>query len=198
VRIVVLAWGSLIWSRGDLAIATAFEPNGPFLPVEFSRVSGDGRLTLVIDEIVGAACATYAASSVFDYLDPALESLWTREGSKGESPPRDIRAHGRVGFFDRISGRASTKAKDRHPRSVEAIDAWIAANGYDAAIWTALASNFHEPNKAGEPFSVDAAIRYLETRDEATLDKALTYIRRAPTEVQTPVRAAVNARWPEG
>jgi hypothetical protein len=29
-------------------------------------------------------------------------------------------------------------------------------------------------------------------------DAALTYIRRAPPEVQTPVREAVNTRWPEG
>jgi hypothetical protein len=35
-------------------------------------------------------------------------------------------------------------------------------------------------------------------RDETTRDKALTYIRRAPAEVQTPVRTAVNGRWPEG
>ena len=34
-------------------------------------------------------------------------------------------------------------------------------NGYDAAIWTALASRLHEPGKRGEPFTVNAAIRYL-------------------------------------
>ena len=78
------------------------------------------------------------------------------------------------------------------------INSWVAANGHDAAIWTALASNFHEDHRGGEPFSVAAAIRYLEARDLATLERALTYIRRAPDEVQTPVRAAVNARWPEG
>ncbi|MCW5725612.1 MAG: hypothetical protein KIS81_11750 [Maricaulaceae bacterium] len=197
-RIAILAWGSLIRNPGDLATATVFEPNGPPLPVEFSRVSGDGRLTLVIDEAIGTACATYTAHSVFDDLDHALENLWKREGSKGESLPRDVRAHGRVGFFDRISGQASTIAEDRHPRSVEAIEAWIAANGYDAAIWTALASNFHEPNKAGEPFSIEAAIRYLAAQDAQTLNMALAYIRRAPAEVQTPVRTTVNARWPEG
>jgi hypothetical protein len=30
------------------------------------------------------------------------------------------------------------------------------------------------------------------------LAEALNYIRRAPNAVQTPVREAVNARWPEG
>ena len=52
---------------------------------------------------------------------------------------------------------------------------------------------------AGEPFSVTAAIRYLEElekRDAAKFASALAYIRNAPTEVETPVRDKVNKRWP--
>jgi hypothetical protein len=70
-------------------------------------------------------------------------------------------------------------------------------NGYDAAIWTALASNFDEQRKVGEPFSVEAALRYLGSLDASAFDGALNYIRQAPPEIQTPVRAAVSARWPE-
>ena len=44
---------------------------------------------------------------------------------------------------------------------------------------------------------VEAAIRYLETLTGEMLDTTLNYIRRAPLEVQTPVREAVNVRWPE-
>ncbi|RWD10415.1 hypothetical protein [Mesorhizobium sp.] len=196
--IAVLAWGSLVWNHGILATAAEFEPIGPLLPIEFCRVSGDGRLTLVIDEAVGSACTIYAAPSAFDALDHALQNLWKREGREGEELPRDIREHGRVGFVDRISGQASAKAIERHPRSVDTIKAWAQENNYDAAIWTALASNFHEPDRAGEPFSVGAAIRYLETLNAPKLSAALGYIRSAPSEVQTPVRAAVNVRWPEG
>ena len=87
---------------------------------------------------------------------------------------------------------------ERHPKAVATIKAWVQANGFDAAIWTALATNFHEPSKAAEPFSVKTAICYLETLDAQKLSVALGYIRSAPPEVQTPVRAAVNARWPEG
>ena len=68
-----------------------------------------------------------------------------------------------------------------------------------SGFWTALASRLHEPGKRGEPFSVSAAIRYLEDlekRDAATFGLALTYIRKAPIEVQTPVRDAVKKRWP--
>jgi len=169
---------------------------GPHLPVEFCRVSTDGHLTLVIDEAVGAACATYGGPSTFDDLDHVLQNLWLREGREREKLPRDVRGYGRVGFVDRISGQASVKAKARHPRAVETIAAWAAERGWDAVVWTALGSNFYD--RAGEPFSVEAAMRYLDTRDEATRDKALTQIRRAPAEVQAPLRAVVNARWPEG
>jgi len=186
-RIAILAWGSLVWNCGDLAIETAFEPNGPLLPIEFSRVSGNGRLTLVIDEESGASCRTCVAVSALPSLKTAIENLRVREGMPSVKG---------VGFIDRLSGQRSAKAIDRHPHAVEAIHAWATTNRYDAAIWTALGSNFSD--RAGEPFSVEAAIRYLAAQDKATLDKALTYIRRAPAEVQTPVRAAVNMRWPEG
>ena len=92
-------------------------------------------------------------------------------------------------------GRRSARAVERHPQAVKTITAWVNANGFDAAIWTALGNNFAE--RAGEPFSVEAAIRYLETRDEKILDAALSYIRRAPSEVRTPVRKAVKIRWLE-
>ena len=71
--------------------------------------------------------------------------------------------------------------------------------GYDAAIWTALASNFDDWGKGGEPFSVSAAMQYLETlegEDPARFARALEYIRKAPGEVETPVRDEVTKRWP--
>jgi hypothetical protein len=103
-----------------------------------------------------------------------------------------------VGFIDLPSGRVSVAALQRHPRAVETIKAWATALGYGGAIWAALASNFRESEETGQPFSVQAGTRYLETRDELTLTTALNYIRRAPAEVRTPFRAAVNKRWPQG
>lgn len=197
-RIAVLAWGSLIWDRRELAIREDFRPSGPRLSVEFCRVSGDGRLTLVIDEAIGSSCLTYSAASTFGDLDAALQNLWRREGSQDEALPKNVRTHGRVRFVEVASGDHSAKAIERHPQAVDAIKVWAQANGYDAAIWTALASNFHEPTKAAKLFSVEAAVRYIEALEAPKRDAALGYVRSAPTEVQTPVRAAVNARWPKG
>lgn len=159
-KIAVLAWGSLVGEPRDLQAAETFAPNGPLLPIEFCRVSADGRLTLVIDETFGAICTTYSASSALQDLDAAVENLRVREGMQ--------LARG-VGFVEPASGKRSDVAIERHPQAVETIAAWAESTGCDAAIWTALASNFGEPDKAGEPFSVTAAIRYLETLKKSTL-----------------------------
>lgn len=185
-RISVLAWGSIVWDRRNLAIIADFEPTGPRLPIEFCRVSRDGRLTLVIDESFGTSSITYSALSAFDDLDAAIENLRDRESMP---TPKG------VSFTVADCSRQSARAIERHPHAVKTITAWVNANGLDAAIWAALGSNFAE--KASEPFSVEAAIRYLETQNGKMLDSALNYIRRAPPEVRTPVREAVNIRWPE-
>jgi hypothetical protein len=105
-----------------------------------------------------------------------------------------------VGFVELGSGKQSDIALQRHPEAVATIAAWATSNDYDAAIWTALTSNFNQPDKGGEPFSVTAAVRYLERmegQDTAQFARALAYIRNAPPEVQTPVREEVAKRWPE-
>jgi hypothetical protein len=188
-KIAVLAWGSLVWDPRELQTATKFVANGPLLPIEFCRVSKDGRLTLAIDETFGDVCTSYSAPSAFEGLDAAIENLRSREGT-------DVRD---IGFVEPATGRQSETAAERHPQMLATIAAWAESNRYDAAIWTELASNFAKPGKAGEPFSVTAAIRYLETlqeKDGVAFARALEYIRNAPAEVDTPVRDEVAKRWP--
>jgi hypothetical protein len=43
-------------------------PLWALLPIEFCRISGDGRLTLAIDETFGALCKTYSAPSALEGL----------------------------------------------------------------------------------------------------------------------------------
>jgi hypothetical protein len=190
VKSVVLAWGPNVSDPGDLRVAAQFTADGPLLPIEFCRISADGRLTLAIDETFGAVCNTYSAPSAADNLDAAIENLRLRE-RMGNA--------GAVGFVEPASGRQSDVAIERHPQAVATISAWAASKAYDAAIWSALASNFDEFDKGGEPFSVSAAIQYLETLerdDPAKFAAALAYIRNAPPEVETPVRERVSKRWP--
>jgi hypothetical protein len=46
--IAVIGWGSLIWCPGILRTKSRWHSDGPALPIEFARISGDNRLSLVI------------------------------------------------------------------------------------------------------------------------------------------------------
>jgi hypothetical protein len=187
-KIAILGWGSLLWDPRDLQLASGFEPAGPSLPIEFCRISKDHRLTLIIDESYGTLCQTYAATSAFADLEQAVENLREREGMASAAD---------VGFATTGEAR-SRQAARRHPHALETIADWALNAGYDAAIWTALDSHFER--ETGEPFSVNAAMRFLEAleqNDPPAFARALEYIRRAPAATQTPVRDAVNAAWPE-
>ena len=140
-----------------------------------------------LDETSGALCPTYTAVSGFRELGAAVENLRTREGMPSTKG---------VGFINPESGSQSNTSLQRHPTAVEQIRAWSNTHGRPAVIWTALASNFHEPAKANKHFSVEAAIRYLETCDPKTLASALAYIHQTPPEIQTPLRTAIGERWP--
>ena len=176
-RIAVLGWGSLVWDPRALHLAGGWQKGGPVLPIEFSRVSDDGRLTLVIDERDGTDVPTrYAHSSLAD-LDLAITDLQEREGT----PNRD-----RIGFADILHDHNCARAQLKHPRACRRIQAWAEEKQFDAVIWTAIGPRFRE--KTGEPFSVDAAVGYLARLPEQTKALALDYIRNAPWDLETPVR----------
>ena len=40
-KIVCIAWDSLIWEPGPLKLASSWQPDGPSLPLEFVRDSDD-------------------------------------------------------------------------------------------------------------------------------------------------------------
>ena len=111
----ILAWGSLVWDPRELETAAGFAANGPLLPIEFCRISADGRLTLAIDETFGAVCKAYSAPSALEDLDAAIENLRAREGMRDASA---------VGFVELGAGRQSDVAMDRHPQAVATIAAW--------------------------------------------------------------------------
>jgi hypothetical protein len=187
----ILAWGSLIWNPRDLPISGKWQQDGPVLPIEFSRISDNGRLTLVIDERHGPDVPTrYAPSPCLprrgtrrrqarSTLGEAVADLQRREGC----PPENI------GFVEVATRRLSPRAAERHPTACESIRAWASKKGFDAVVWTALGRRFKD--RINVPFSPAAAVRYLQGLPAPQQESALEYIRNAPPEVMTPVRRAV-------
>ena len=172
-KIAILGWGSLIWDPRDLPRESFWERPGPSLPLEFSRVSMDGRLTLVIDRDHGDDCETYYVVSPRADLKDAIEDLRSREGTPDKS---------NIGFVD--------LQRDRHygrkPEAVEVIRAWAQERQFTGVVWTDLKPNFSK--QTGTSFSVDAAVAYLKSLPLSARTRALKYIDNAPEEISTPVR----------
>ncbi len=178
VRIAILAWGSLIWSPRSLSFVGEWQLGGPILPIEFSRVAVNRRLTLVIDERDGVEIRTRHALSAHSSLEDAITNLQEREGAQNR---------GDIGFFDGGTGEISDWAISDHPNACVRIQEWIEGHPYDAVIWTALPRTFE--TETGEVFTVEAAMRFFESLPLMQKVVADEYIRNAPEEVQTPFRS---------
>lgn len=182
--IAVLGWGSLVHqpvgasalNQEALRLRGPWSLAGPTLPIEFSRISNGNRLTLVIDSQDGVCCSTYVAESASDDVNAVAENLRQREG-------KPLRDH--IGKLTR-GGNPTTGYRT-------IIAEWLAASRFDAVVWTALPANFLEKQEV--PFSVDAAVRFLDERIGTERESAHRYIINAPDEIRTPLRLA--ARWPE-
>ena len=181
-KIAILAWGSLVWDPRELKerIEHGFKPGGPKLPIEFSRVSKDTRLTLVIDRLHGVDVPTGFAVSIRSSLSEVVEDLCEREGTNKQH----------IGFTDVTGVQASFGEYPDHKFAHDIILPWIKTLGFDAVVWTALPSNYHD--RTQQIFSVDNAVSYLLDLPLVQRQKALEFVRNAPKEVQTPVRTRLN------
>jgi len=176
-RIGVLAWGSLKWDPRHLSTRGTWHDDGPTLPLEFSRKSLDGRLTLVIDRTHGEACRSGWWESGLTDVASAITNLGDREGTRFVASI----------VLDGKSGATSD-------RVVDSIRIWLNESVMDAVIWTDLKPNFREA--LGIEFSVEQAMSYLQQLTGETRRAAWEYLERAPVAVQTPLRQRlVDEGW---
>ena len=175
-NIAILGWGSLICDPRDLPLKGTWQQGGLILPIEFSRISCDCRLTLVIDPKHGACVRTRFVRSARDDLDDAMCDLRTREGSVTR----------RIGYVDLAQGAQHS----RYHHIADTIKTWAEGHRFDAVVWTDLPSNFEE--QTGSPFSLDTALEYLNRLPRSAAERAREYVRKAPREVDTPLRRMLH------
>lgn len=180
-RIAVIGWGSLLWDLDDLTPHVAGDWQvalGPMLPFEFVRVSPKRKqaLVVVIDGDHGVPCATSHIDSTRDVLEHAVEDLARRERTTSEH----------IGYVSRDGSAAQT----RHHFARDTVSQWLRSSPFDGAVWTDLAGNYEEV--LGAPFSIAGAIGYLRTLEGESLIEARRYIESAPSNVETPLRAALR------
>lgn len=179
--IAILGWGSLIWQPKELELDKEFgwKEDGPTLPIEFARISKDGRLTLVITENGTKVPVLYALSN-HQSVEEAVLNLAVREGSGRKS----------IGYYDKTKNELSSDV------SIEQnILDWIKDKDIDAVIWTNLKENWDVKNEKGEIIRViqpNNRIEYLKELKGNASALAEEYIRRTPPQIQTHFRKLIE------
>ena len=195
-KIAILGWGSLI-SRPRQLKSQQFSFNGPKLPIQFSRISRTGSVTLVKDFNHGVDVQTWSSLSNFDSLDLAIDNLRNREETK----------HDYIGFVDLIEMKYSTvyvtktrifvykgyiivddedimfdqQLPDCVYESLKRIIKWTIESNYDATIWTDLPTNFS--NKTRLEFNSTNLNLYLSTLPIEIKERSKDYILNIPFNV---------------
>jgi hypothetical protein len=130
------------------------------LPLEFARISSDGRLTLVIHP-GSADVRTYWAASECNTLQEAREDLPMRENTtlthiamaSGSDKEAAATSNGGIVVFSWLQGR----------------------HNVEAAVWTALGSNWEE--KRARVFTPDDAAHYLADLERRRAEGPMPYSR---------------------
>lgn len=182
-NIAIIGYGSLIWDLDNLEphVAGPWQRGaGPCLPVEFSRISPKRKraLVLVVDETTQTPSPTSVIASARRHIDDAVADLARRERCKPE----------RLGVAAARGGHSLS----RFPRALAAVETWLAASPYDAAIWTEHESNFE--TITGRSFSPTSGDAYLQTLVGDSLAEAWSYLESAPAETDTPLRRHMRAQ----
>jgi hypothetical protein len=175
-RIACLGWGSLVWDPRELSIRREWFTDGPFVPVEFTRQSSDGRMTLVIDPLATPLRVLWAHMVAVD-LPVAVRALCNREGITEEN------CSSRIG---------SWKRGDVPPGSIPGLPAWAEAHELDAVVWTALGPRFEKKDRSP---SADEVIAYLHGLRGPVREHAKQYIERAPRQIDTDYRRQIEAAF---
>ena len=176
-RIAVLAWGSLTWDQRDLRTRSEWFEDGPLLPIEFARISQDGRLTLVIKPGYRKV-RVFHAESEFSSIQEARENLCSREGT----------IMSRIGYYDFITGDNSiSRAKQTIESSL--MD-WARNRGYHAVIWTDLGPKFSDV--LNKKYSFKEITVYLNSLSGDSWVRAAEYIIRTPKQIDTSYSTALS------
>ena len=179
-KIAILGWGSLIWLPKDLKFDTnsGWKENGPVLPIEFARISKDGRLTLVITPNGTEVPTLYAVSS-FDSLNLAVLNLKKREGTNEKY----------IGSYKKSKDEFSPK---EFPYK-ENIKNWIQTTDFDAVIWTNLPEKWDITENKAVIKTIDPNDRINYLQNLKGLESALAeeYIRNTPKQIATTYRKQI-------
>lgn len=173
--IACIGWGSLIWDARSLDVDGHWHADGPALPVEFARQSSNGRITLVIVQGFSSVPTLWSVFNTHD-LAEARESLRQRERI-----PRSV-------TDDRIAHWRRGENPIAEPDAT--ISRWAAGKDLEAVVWTNLPAKFGGID--GRVPTESELVAYLQTLEGQVRAAAETYVRRAPRQIATAYRRAIE------
>lgn len=170
-KIACLGWGSLIWDPRELPIQRQWFNDGPMIPVEFTRKSSNGRITLVITP---GAKLVRSLWTIMDSDAPnvAREALQKREDT----------SVGLIGLWE---------AGNPAPEQIPGLANWVVQKEVGAVIWAAL-----EPKSPYSPKQIpteNKIVKYLKSLTGRVREYAEEYIRKAPKQIDTAYRRRIEA-----
>lgn len=177
--IACIGWGSLIWNPGSLNIISDWFTDGPRLPIEFARESSNQRITLVLIDSTPLVDSLWCLLGSGD-LAQAKYDLAQREGV----PDRYI--ENSIGFWERNSGKS-------HGKAHKVIEQWAWPRDINAVVWTNLQCGFKRSR--GQIPSSAEIISHLESIPDPNSDEVFDYIKKAPEQIDTPYRSAINQKF---
>ncbi len=178
-RIAIIVLGlPLLGIRRNLETTNDWFADGPMLPLEFARISGGNRVTLVIKPSFDNVTTMYAISS-HDNLAAARANLAAREGTPNLE---------NIGFVD---CRAEVHhARPQNSLIIDTLKQWNQTRFFDAIIWSDFAPNFSD--RLNRNFTLANVIAYITCLPENEKKATLEYIRKAPEQITTRFRAAIK------
>ncbi|MEK6153893.1 hypothetical protein WIW50_11560 [Flavobacteriaceae bacterium 3-367] len=175
-QIAVLGWGSLIWDPRDLKSGKNWNKDGPLLPIEFARISDNGRLTLVICSNSNQVNVLWTMME-HKSLEMARENLKEREGTLNID---------RIGYVNLVDNTQSS----RYDGIAEVIIPWAKSKKLGAVIWTDLGVRFKD--KIQKDLNLKNIIDYLGNLNSTKKELAKEYIMNAPKQINTEYRKGIE------
>ena len=160
-KIVYLGWGSLLWNYKDLKIDD-WQQIDLQLPLEFSRMSQDGRLTLVIDEKNGAINKIWSTQAHYKNIDIAINALKKREKTLKSA----------ISYINLPKKRY--RIRNTSPKLTQEIVMWALKEKIDVIIWTDLSSNWQQIR--GKEYSIEDALQYFKSAPVIAQMKIFDYV----------------------
>lgn len=182
-RIVYISWGPEALDSKNLTVNGDWYLSGPYLPIEYARITKNGSLKAVATTDYGTMAPTFIVMSEFDTIQTAVIELFEyRMNRKADKVEKQFLWPDKFNKIVNWTERNDvSKPKSKIHRLIRQ---WLRnVKQYDTAVWYAQKPNFQK--KTGMQFHRTNVVKYFEGLPADDRQRALLHLRNMPAEVRT-------------